>query len=403
MFRIIGPCDEEPKLGGGFGWRARPLPVTFHNMAFLPFHLERWQSVWEHRVRYNLAESGVDPLTLDELLELTETDPAAVGAVKLGYSQSNGTDELRVAAAGLYPAASDDQILVTAGSSEANFVACWTLLEPGDHVAVLVPNYLQASGVAANLGARVTTFPLEFERGWEPDLDAMRAAITAGTKLVVVTTPNNPTGHVLSDGARDAIIDRTAEVGAWLLVDEVYRGADRVGPGSESWWGRYDRLVVSSGLSKAYGLPGLRIGWLAGPPDFIREAAARHDYTVIGPSALSDFLAVRALGIRERLLERTRGILRSNYAVLADWLHSFGDLFRWHEPQAGAICLVEYDLPLDSEALVEDLRANQDVLLVPGTHLGLANHLRIGFGERRDALDGGLAAVGRGLRYLAPD
>jgi aspartate/methionine/tyrosine aminotransferase len=372
-------------------------------MAFVPFELERWQCVWENRVRFNLAESGVHPLSVDELLEITDTDPGMLGAQRLMYSQSNGTDALRGAIAPLYPGATEDNVLVTVGSSEANFVICWTLVAPGERATIEVPNYLQTWGVTRSNGADVNTFPLKADLGWEPDLDEMRAAIRPETKLVVVTNPNNPTGRVLSAGARDAILERVQEVGAWLLVDEVYQGAERIGPMTESCWGRYERVVITSGLSKAYGLPGLRIGWIIGPPEFIREAWSRQDYTVIGPSGISDFLATRALGARDKILERTRSILRDNYATMEKWLRSYSDLLAWRAPDAGAICLVEYRLSIESLKLVEHLRDTQDVLLVPGVHVGLSNYLRIGFGEEPARLAGGLEALGAGLRSLVAD
>ncbi len=370
-------------------------------MTFVPFELERWQSVWEHRVRFNLAESGVQPLTLQELLEITDTDPTALPAVRLGYSQSNGTDELRAAIAALYPGATGDNVLVTVGGSEANFVTCWSLLAGGQRATVQVPNYLQAWGIAKSIGADVDTFPLRFDLGWEPDLDVMRSAIRPDSRLVVITTPNNPTGHILSSDARRAILDRVQEVGAWLLVDEVYLGAEHSGETAESWWGHYDRLIITNGLSKAYGLPGLRIGWIVGPPDFVTSAWQRHDYTVICPSSLSDFLATRALASRDRLFDRSRQMLRGNYEILREWLGSFGDLFDWHAPEAGAICLVKYRLETDSIRLVEYLREAHDVLLVPGAHVGLTNFLRIGYGDEPTHLRSGLEAFGQGMRELA--
>ncbi len=372
-------------------------------MPFVPFELERWQCVWENRVRFNLAESGVHPLSVDELLEITETDPAVMGSQRLGYSQSNGTEELRDAIAAMYPGTTAENVLVTVGSAGANFVICWTLVGPGERATIQVPNYLQTLGITQSNGADVNTFALKPELGWEPDLDEMRVAIRPETKLVVVTNPNNPTGRVLTPASRDAIIDRAREIGAWLLVDEIYRGAEHDGSITESCWGKYDRVVITGGLSKAYGLPGLRIGWIIGPPDFIREAWSRQDYTVIGPSALCDFLATRALGARDRILERTRRILGENYATVEQWLDAFDELLVWRPPDAGAICLVEYRLGIGSNQMVRHLRETQDVLLVPGSHVGLGNYLRIGFGDEPTELAGGLEALGAGLRSLVSD
>jgi aspartate/methionine/tyrosine aminotransferase len=350
-------------------------------MPFIPFELERWQSAWEHRVRHNLSESGVHPLSVGELLRLSGESPDHLAEVRLGYNQGNGSDELRGAIAALYPGASPDQVLVTVGSAEANFVVCWALVERGDRAAIVAPTYMQTWGLAENMGARVTPIPLDPARGWEPDLDAIRRAITPGTKLVVVTNPNNPSGHVLSAAAREAILRHTAAAGAWLLADEVYQGAERNGTTTPSFWGAYDRLLVTNGLSKAYGLPGLRIGWVVGPHDMIEALWRRHDYTVIGPSPVSDFLAIRALRMRERILQRTRAILNANFPRLESWLRGFGGLFDWHAPDAGAICFTRYHHRVPGLELVEHIRSRYSILLVPGEHFNMPGYLRIGFGN----------------------
>src|SRR5437899_12098405 len=313
-------------------------------VSFVTFDLERWQSTWENRVKFNLSESGVHPLAVRELLDLADAPLDPLLDVRLGYSQSNGTDGLRQRIAALYPGATADQVLVTTGSAEANFVACWRLISPGDTVAMLLPNYMQIWGQAQNLGATVKSFRLHGDRGWEPDLKEIQTAIAPGTKLVVVTNPHNPTGHVLSDAARNGIVARAREVGAWLLADEVYAGAERNGKTTATLWGSYDKLICVSGLSKAYGLPGLRIGWLVAPPPLTPDAWARHDYTTIGPSGPSDHLATLALtpGVREKIIARTRRILNENYPVLEAWLKGFGDTFTWTPPDAGAICYVKY-------------------------------------------------------------
>ena len=374
-------------------------------MRFIPFDLERWQSTWETRVRFNLSESGVHPLSAQELLGLAGTSAMGLLEVRLGYSQSNGTDLLRGKIAALYPGASPEQVLVTTGSSEANFVICWRLLEPGDKVAIMLPNYLQTWGLARNFGADVRTFHLRKEQQWEPIAEEIRSAIAPGTKLVVVTNPHNPTGHVLSDESRRVIVERAAEVGAWLLADEVYQGAELDGRTTASFWGSYERVIVVNGLSKAYGLPGLRVGWIVAPAPFVAEAWARHDYTTIGPSGISDYLAGVALtpGMREKLLDRTRRILNVNYPVLSEWLGHFGDTFTWYPPRAGAICWAQYRQPVNALDIVERMRKEHSVLLVPGEHFGVPNHLRFGLGEELQHFQEALAETERGLKRIFTD
>ena len=374
-------------------------------MPFFPFELERWQSTWENRVRFNLSESGVHPLSVGELLDLAAETADRLKAVRLGYSQSNGTDLLRERIAALYPGASPDHVLVTTGSSEANFVTCWRLIEPGDKVTVQAPNYLQTNGLARNFGANVTEYHLREELGWEPDPDEIARAIVPGTKLVVVTNPHNPSGHVLSNEARLAIITAADMTGAWILADEVYQGAERDGKTTRSLWGSYDKLVIVNGLSKAYGLPGLRIGWIISTPQLSAEAWERHDYTTIGPSGATDHLATVALdpAVRPKIIARTRQILNTNYPIIEAWLKSFGGAFSWKPPEAGAICFARYHSALSGPELVERIRASQDALLVPGEHFGVPGYIRFGYGNHREELEAALARVAQGLRPLLGD
>jgi len=372
-------------------------------VTFVPFELERWQSAWETRVRVNLSESGVHPLSIEELLALSGGDARALARLPLGYSQSNGTDELRVAISALYAGAAQDQVLVTVGSAEANFVACWALIEPGDRVVIQVPTYMQTWGLAQNFGARVATFALHAERNWEPDPEEIRRAIAPGTKLVVVTNPNNPTGRILSREGRALIVECARAAGAWILADEGYQGAERNGQTTPSFWGSYARVLVSNGLSKAYGLPGLRLGWIVGPGDMIERLWRRHDYTVIGPTPMSDFLGREALRVREKILARTRGILNQNYPVMNAWLRRFGGLFEWRDPEAGAICFVRYRHTSDAVDLVERIRARHSILLVPGEHFGLPHHLRLGFGNERPELERALEELEGPFREMMKD
>ncbi|NIM48577.1 MAG: aminotransferase class I/II-fold pyridoxal phosphate-dependent enzyme [Gemmatimonadales bacterium] len=372
-------------------------------MEFIPFELERWQSTWENRVRYNLSESGVHPLSITELLALAGGDLEELAALRMVYNQSDGTEELRAAIARLYPGATPDHVTVTVGSAEANFITCWSLIEPGDNVAILTPLYMQTHGLVQNFGATVSEFPLRWEKGWEPDVRDIERAIAPGTKLVVVTNPNNPTGHVLSQDARDAILDRVRATGAWILADEVYQGAELDRVMTPSFWGGTDRVLVVNGLSKAYGLPGLRIGWVVGPKEFKQAVVKRHDYTVIGPSPASDYLAVRALAVREKILNRTRGILNTNYRMLDDWLQGFGTLFDWHKPDCGAICFARYRHSMSALELVERVRADRSILLVPGDHFNFPHYLRLGYGNEQGELEAALAELREELSQVLMD
>jgi len=356
------------------------------------FAMERWQSTFEHRVDFNLSESGVHPPTLGELLEMLELDPADV---RLGYGQSDGSDELKSRVAGLYEDAAPGNVVATTGGAEANYVVLWSLVSAGDRVVVVEPTYGQTPGLAEGLGADVVSFPLEEKLRWQPAPGAAAEYITSGTRLVIVTNPNNPTGAVLTEAAMDEIAAAADAAGAWILSDEVYAGAEVDGIETPSFWGRTERVIVTGSLSKAYGLPGLRLGWILAPAHLHEELWSRKDYTTIVPATLSDVAATRALAPdgRKKLLERSRGIIRDNLPRMTAWLDQRPDLFSYYPPEAGAICYMRYHLDINSTALAERLRTEKSVLVVPGDHFGMDRYLRIGFGNPATELGGALDRV----------
>ena len=364
------------------------------------FKMERMQSTWENAVEYNLSESGVHPLTLKELLTPGELEELA--PVGIGYTQTNGTPELRTEIARLYPGVGMDQILATAGSSEANFLLMWSRIEPGDEVLFELPNYMQMWGLLRGFGANVKPFHLRQSLGWQPDLDEMRKLVTPRTKLIVLTNPNNPTGAVLSREAMDGIIELASGAGAWILADEVYQGAELSGERTPSFWGAYDKVLVVNGLSKAYGLPGLRIGWIIGPEPVVQKTWPYHDYTTISPSALSDKLASLALAParRERILQRTKSILTTNFPVLEAWFREQEGLFEYLPPKAGAICFARYGFEANSTALVERLIREKSVLLVPGDHFEMDGYLRFGYGPEKGYLRAALGRIEETLKKI---
>jgi aspartate/methionine/tyrosine aminotransferase len=370
-------------------------------MALERFEMERMQSTWENLVDFDMSESGVRPLTLRELVEMG-FDLDAFLDQPLGYSQSNGTIELREKLAAIYPAAGVEQIEVTNGTSEANYLIALSQLRPGDEVAMEVPNYMQIPGVARSLGASVRTFTLRQDTGWEPDWTEFERAVTPRTKLLYLSNPNNPTGSILSRDAMKRIVDRSEQMGTWIVADEVYLGAETSGDRTQSFWGMGERVIVTSGLSKAYGIPGVRIGWIVAPRTVVANCWSQHDYLTIGPNKLSDRLAQVAVEPRnrERCYARTRGILQTNLPIAREWIERFGGRLSWLEPRAGAIALVKYDADVPSVAIAERVRTNQSTLIVPGSHVGLEGYVRIWLGGREEFLREGLRRVGAELEPL---
>jgi aspartate/methionine/tyrosine aminotransferase len=369
------------------------------------FEMERMQSTYENLVEFNLSESGVQPLTPRELVEDAQ-GLAGLLDQPLSYTQSNGTIDLRRAIATMYPGAGIDHIEVTNGGSEANFITTFNLIEQGDEVVMLVPNYMQTWGLSRAFGGTIREWRLIEDRDagrWRVDLAALDGLVSARTKMIIICNPNNPTGARITAAELDAIAKVADRHGAWILSDEVYRGAELDGQETASMWGRSPRAIITSGLSKAYGLPGLRIGWIAGPSSLIASLWSYHDYVTIAPAALSDRLARVALAPERqaRLFERTRGILRRNLPLMEEWLREAGG-FHWIAPEAGAIVYVRYDHPINSTTLVTRLREEKSVLVVPGDHFGMDGYLRLGFGEPPEYNRAGLDRLRDLLASVAP-
>jgi aspartate/methionine/tyrosine aminotransferase len=368
------------------------------------FAMERMQSTYENLVDYNLSESGVHPMTLGELLAGPDEIEALFGQ-ELGYTQSNGTVPLREAIAAQYPGATVDHIQVTNGGSEANYIVTWNLVEPGDEVVFMVPSYMQMWGLARGFGALVREWPLrpvEGGRRWAPDIDELRSLVSSRTKIIVICNPNNPTGARLSKTDLRGICDVAAKHGCWVVADEIYRGAELDGQETSSVWGMHDRVIVTNGLSKAYGLPGLRIGWIAGPPPRVASLWSYHDYTTIAPGALSDRLTRLVLqpARRARILERTRSILARNFPVVQAWLDTRADRLSYAPPEAGAIVYVRYSHAINSTTLVNRLRTEKSLLIVPGDHFGMDGYVRIGYGTPVEHLMEGLLRLDQVLESL---
>jgi len=357
--------------------------------------MERWQSTFEHRVRFNLSESGVHPLSVSELLALADRDSEMLD-VRLGYGQSNGSDELRARIAALYPGAADESVLVTIGGAEANFTAFWHLLDPTAPAAVMLPNYMQVPGLLESFNAPILPFHLVEEDGWQPDLDGLQRCLEQGAHAILVTNPNNPTGAALTDESMAGIVALAERYGAWILSDEVYQGAEVQGEQTPSFWELTERVIVTNSLSKAYGLPGLRLGWVLGPPDMMESMWGRTDYTTIAPATLSDALACVALepSTRGKILARTRGILNDNLRLTTEWLDGQAGRFAYRRPDAGAICYARYNTAINSTDFAEKLRTEMELLVVPGDHFGMDGYLRLGFGPPAEELSEALERLG---------
>lgn len=370
-------------------------------MKIEPFELERLLSVWQNQVEYYITDSGVDPLymhefvTEDEVLQLYRSVP-------LGYIQTDGPRPLKEAICQLYDGSSPENVFVTNGTSEANFIILWRYIQPGDEVVLAYPNYLHVPGLAATLGARVKVYHRREVHSWAPDLEELQAQVTPRTRLIYVCNPHNPTGAVLSEHEMREIVRIAAGVGAWILADEVYRGSELAGDVTPSFWGLYDKVLVTGGLSKAFALPGLRLGWAIGPKGVSDEIWPYHDYTTITTNAISQHLAQLALRPerRERIRQHIRDLSARNLQILTDWVDEHSGTLRLVPPRICGVAFVGYGLPINSTDLIMQLVREKSVLVAPGDVFGMDGYFRVGYGSRK--LLPGLTRIGEKLTELQP-
>lgn len=377
-------------------------------MKIEQFALERWMTTWETQVEYDIAESGIYPMSVNELLDMLpvgERDAALSRLLdtRLGYSEAPGSIELRSMLADTYAGSGPDNILVTTGAIEANFLAFNVLLDPGDHVVAVYPAYQQLYSVPRAIGCDVTLWKLRPENDFRYDLDELDTLVRPTTKLIVINTPHNPTGAMLSAADLRRIYALAESLGARVLCDEAYRWLDI--PGGEELAPPMrdlgDRAVTVGTFSKPFGLPGLRTGWLAGPSDIIARCWHMRDYISLSPGKLNDALAVIALRNRDRIVERTHAIVSANLATAEGWFAENADLASWTPPRGGLLALMRYDLDIPSMDLADRLAAEYSVMLAPGSAFGYERHLRIGVGQTPEVFTEGLARTAACFRDVA--
>jgi aspartate/methionine/tyrosine aminotransferase len=360
-------------------------------MDIKPFSIERFFAVHEFTAPYLLCASDCESLTVDELLQLAGVSWESIGQLWLGYTESQGAPALREQIAGMYTGVHPDQVIGLSAPEEGIFVTMHALLEPGDEVVGLTPCYDSLANVAEYLGCRMIRWPLkeadeppDGPAGWQLDLDELERLITPHTKLVIVNFPHNPTGYLPSHDEWRAIVQTVERAGAWLFSDEMYRGleydpAARLTSGCDL----YERSITLGGLSKTYGLPGLRCGWLALQDTSLRDRILGwKDYTTICASAPSEVLAQVALQIGETLAKRSRDIVQRNLALADPFFARWRTVFRWNRPQAGSVAFVGLR-DRSAQEFCDRLVTEQGVLLLPGPSMGFDDHhARLGLGRR---------------------
>jgi aspartate/methionine/tyrosine aminotransferase len=362
-------------------------------MKIAEFGVERWMDLYETRCRHNLAETCVESLTVAELLALGGKGAGALHelrAMKLTYGAIQGTERLRSLIAGLYAAKTHEHVLITHGAAGANALVYETLVEPGDDVISFTPAYQQHVSIAESYGARVRQLRLREENEFLPDLDELRGMLTRKTRLIVFSNPNNPTGSLMDRPVLEEIARIADHSGVHVLGDEVYRGTDQEGSGyTASIADLYERGISTGSMSKAYSLAGLRLGWVAGPADLLREIGIHRDYNTISVGMVDDFLAALALENRDALMRRNHGIVRGNLAVLDGWMAGQPRL-SYVKPRSGTTALVKIDVGMPSREFCIQLVESTGVMLTPGSAMDMEGYVRLGYANNRAVLETGL-------------
>ncbi len=375
-------------------------------MQITPFGVEIWMNEWETKCDLNLAETCVESLTMAQLLDLAgrnHADLSELLAMKMTYGAIEGSDRLRDAIAALYNRQSRRNVLVTHGTIGANSLVHQALVSRGDRVVAVVPTYQQHYSIPESLGANVQLLHLRAENGFLPDLQELRTLATPGTRLIALTNPNNPTGSLIDQPMLEDIAAIARDADAWVLCDEVYRGTDQEGPGmTASMADLYEKGISTAGMSKAFSLAGLRLGWIVAPREVLEAVMIHRDYNTISVGILDDHFAALALENRDKVLARSQAITRGNLKILTDWVER-EPLISWVRPRSGTTALLQYHLDSPSEELCMELLRETGVMFTPGSALGMEGHVRIGYANGPDVLAAGLPRVSEFLaRRSAP-
>lgn len=365
-------------------------------MHIEPFAVEIWMNAWETKCELNLAETCVASLTIAQLLDLAgrnDRDLSDLLDLKMTYGDIRGSERLLNAVSALYDKQGSDNIIITHGTIGANMLVHKSLIGPGDRVVAIVPTYQQHYSIPESLGADIHLLKLREENGFLPELDALRALVTPGTRMIAINNPNNPTGSLMDRAMLEEIAQIARAAGAYVLCDEVYRGIDQVGSGTTaSIADIYEKGISTCGMSKAYSLAGLRLGWIAAPENVIEDVSIHRDYDTISVGMIDDHFAAMALENRDRILERSKAITRENLAVLADWVENEPRI-SWVRPLSGTTTLLKYDLPLTSDDFCIRLVQETGVLFTPGSAFHMEGYVRIGFANASSVLKEGLSRV----------
>jgi len=373
-------------------------------MQIETFKVEQWMNEYEDEAKYNIAETCVDSISLDELFGITGEDKdkvlAEICARRLTYGDIVGSPAYRQGVCGLYRQLKPANIISTHGAIGANHLVMYALVEPGDKVISVLPTYQQHYSIPEGFGAEVKILRLRREQSYLPDLGELRQLAAGGAKLININNPNNPTGALMPESMLREIVEIARSAGAYLLCDEVYRGLNQEDEYTPSIADLYEKGISVGSMSKVFSLAGLRIGWLATPcQDVIVKCLEHRDYNMISCGILDEFFAGLALRHADKLLARNKKIVRDNLAILDQWVESQPHV-SYFKPQAGTTALLHYDLPILSRDFCVGLLEKTGVMLTPGSCFELEHCLRIGYASDTLVLQDGLAKLGEYIQGI---
>jgi len=363
-------------------------------MKIAPFRVEEWMNEYEMDAEYNIAETCVESLTVEELLNFSD-DPAArleeIKKMQLTYGDIKGSAAFKKGVSSLYESVKPENILPSHGAIGANFLLLYSLVESEDEVVSVFPTYQQLYSIPESFGAEVKKLDLRYEDGFLPDLEKLKSLVSEKTKLIAINNPNNPSGVVMKREILEKIVEIAREADAYLLADEVYRGFD-LEEKIPSVADLYEKGISVGSMSKVFSLAGLRMGWIAGPKEVIELCQLHRDYTTISNGMISDYLSTIALENKDKIIERNLTKVKKQLAILDRWVQN-EELVEYVKPNGGTTAFLKYRLDLDSETFAKKLFKEKGVLVVPGIAFGRENFLRIGFAGNEKELKAGLALL----------
>ncbi|MBQ7437530.1 MAG: aminotransferase [Oscillospiraceae bacterium] len=373
-------------------------------MKIRPFAVEEWMNAYETGARCNIAETCVDSISVDELFRLCGEDSDAFwkrfSARRLTYGDIEGAPAFREGICRLYKTLKPEEVVTTHGAAGANHHVFYSLVEPSDRVISIMPTYQQLYSIPESYGAEVRLLNLTPENGYLPALEQLRELAVPGTKLICINNPNNPTGALMSTELLREIVEIAKSVDAYVLCDEVYRHLTQEDVWCESIVDLYKKGISVGSMSKVFSLAGLRLGWIATHDEALRKAILSHrDYNHISCGMFDEALAAVALLHSDVILERNRGIVRENLAVLDAWVQSEPRI-RYQKPQAGTTALVYYDYAPDSYTFCTRMYHETGAFVTPGDCFEQPKSMRIGYASDVQTLKDGLAAISAFLRIL---